>query len=561
VIVRRRLPQVIAACAAIVSLGAGVRSAATTNDDIRGRDATPDYRRAFPQDGVSRLDLRVSASDWAALMKDMEAIAGPFGQGGPQGAGPSGPDLRTAGLSPDAVSACNGRIAGDACSVGTPPQSGRCALIPDAPLGCLPMVVGGVNQPDGDFDPGELLSRNPIYVPVQITFDGEIFSDAGFRLKGNASLMSTWHQGNDKLPFRLNLDALEARFPATRDQTFFGFPNLTFNNGAQDNSYLRNKIVTDLFREADVPAAQTAFVRVFLDRGAGPAYLGLYTMIEIPDRPMLEHFFGSDDGNLYKPNGTGARWTVFGSTFFPKRTNEEDEDWTDVSGAIAALNASRSDAARWRTALEARLDVDGFLRWLALNTIVGNGDAYGGLAHNYYLYGSPRHRDRLFWIPWDHDLSLRSAGGGPGGGGAGPGGGINPGGVVAGPVGGVNPGGGGGPGFGGSEGSIDLFHDRVAADWPLIRFLMDDPVYRAAYRRHVEDLLATVFVPSRVNASIKSEHARIAPYVIGGEGEAQQRGFVASPQQFDDAVYGANGLLATVESRAAAVRQALERTR
>jgi len=32
---------------------------------------------------------------------------------------------------------------------------------------------------------------------------------------------------------------------------------------------------------------------------------------------------------------------------------------------------------------------------------------------------------------------------------------------------------------------------------------MDDPVYRAAYRRHVEDLLATVFVPSRVTATIK----------------------------------------------------------
>ena len=72
----------------------------------------------------------------------------------------------------------------------------------------------------------------------------------------------------------------------------------------------------------------------------------------------------------------------------------------------------------WRSRLEARLDVGGFLRWLALNTIVANNDAYGGLsAHNYYLYGSPRHRDRLFWIPWDHDLSMSSGGIGGGGGG------------------------------------------------------------------------------------------------------------------------------------------------
>jgi spore coat protein H len=544
VIVPRRVTQLAAVLVALVSLSIGARSAATVDDDdVRGRDATPDYSRVFVQDAVSRLDLRISASDWDALMKDMEAIAGPFGQGGPQDGGP-GRDA--GGFNPEAVAACNGRVAGDVCSFGNPPQGGRCILIANGPLACQGMIVDGGNQPDRDIDPGELLPRNPMYVPVQITFDGQSFSDGGFRLKGNASLVSSWRQGKEKLPFRLNLDALEARFPAIRDQTFFGFPNLTFNNGAQDNSYLRNKIVTDLFREAGVPAAQTAFVRVFLDRGAGSAYLGLYTMIEIPDRPMLDHFFGSDDGNLYKPSGTGARWTVFGPEFFPKRTNEEDEDWTDIAGAIAALNASRSDLARWRSGLEARLNVDGFLRWLALNTIVGNGDAYGGLAHNYYLYGSPRHRDRLFWIPWDNDLSLRSAGGGPGGGGGGPGGGVNP---------------GGGPGPGGSDGSIDLFHDRVATDWPLIRFLMDDPVYRTAYRRHVEDLLATVFVPSRVNASIKSEHARIAPYVIGSEGENRQSGFVASPQQFDDSVYGASGLLATVESRAAAVRRALESAR
>jgi spore coat protein CotH len=274
-------------------------------------------------------------------------------------------------------------------------------------------------------------------------------------------------------------------------------------------------------------------MRVFLDRGAGPSYLGLYTMVEIPDRPMLEQFFRSDDGKLYKPSGPGARWTAFDKASFPKRTNEEDEDWTDIAGAIAALNAPKDDRARWRLSLEARFEVDGFLRWLALNTMVGNSDAYGGLAHNYYLYGSPRHRDRLFWIPWDPELGLR--GGGPGGGG---------------------PGGGGAPG-----GELDLFHDRVASNWPLIRFLLDDPVYRAAYRRHIEDLLATVFEPSRVKATVRSEQARIARYVVGEEREDPALGFVATPQQFDDMVYGANGLLATMDSRAAAVRRALESAR
>jgi spore coat protein H len=520
-----RLIQIAITLAGLWSLTAGARSAKTADDDIRGRDATPDYRRVFAQDSVGRLDLRISAGDWQALLTDMEEMAGPFGsQGGRLLVEPSA----------EAVAACTGLLEGAACSFGTPSVSGRCALLPTGGLACAEVrgnPGGGANpdepgRPPDDVDPEELLPRNPIYVPAQVTFDGETFDNVGFRLKGNAALLGSWRQGREKLPFRLNLDRLEDRFPEIRDQTFFGFPNLTFNNGGQDTSYLRNKIVTDLFLEAGVPAAQTAFMRVFLDRGAGPIYLGLYTMIEIPDRPMLDGFFGSDDGNLYKPVGTGARWTVFDRESFSKRTNEEDGDWTDIAAAIAALNAPRDDAARWRSGLEARFNVDGFLRWLALNTIVGNGDAYGGLAHNYYLYGSPRHRDRLFWIPWDHDLALRA--GGPGG---------------------------------GSASAVDLFHRRVASNWPLIRFLMDDPVYGAAYRQHVEDLLATVFVPSRVKATIQSEHARIARYVIGDEGEDPSRSFAGSPQQFDSAVYGASGLLATVEIRAAAVRRALESTR
>jgi spore coat protein CotH len=130
-------------------------------------------------------------------------------------------------------------------------------------------------------------------------------------------------------------------------------------------------------------------------------------MTEVPDRPMLATVFGSEDGNLYKPNGVGGRWTVFDRNGFPKRTNQEDEDWTDIQDAIAVLNEPQTDPARWRRRLEARFDVSLFLRWLALNTIIGNVDVYGGVsAHNCYLYGSSRHRDRLFWIPWDHDLAM-----------------------------------------------------------------------------------------------------------------------------------------------------------
>jgi spore coat protein CotH len=171
--------------------------------------------------------------------------------------------------------------------------------------------------------------------------------------------------------------------------------------------------------------------------------------------------------------------------------------------------------------------VSSFLRWLALNTIIGNTDTYGGLsAHNYWLYGSPRHRDRIFFIPWDHDLALNaSLGGGFGGGGA--------------------------PDTGAG---LDLFHERENAGWPLIRYLIDDPVYRAAYRGYVEEMLNTVFQPSALTARLQAESARIAPYVVGPEGEAPERSFLQSPAEFTQAV---TNLIAYVQSRAASVQQAL----
>jgi hypothetical protein len=483
-------------------------SARGRDEDPHRRDAEPDYARVFNQTSVGRLDLRMDAADWQRVLADMQNMAGPSGFG------------LNVGFSPDQIAACAGRLEANACTAGEPPVAGRCVqggFFTGGQLACQPLGIAGAGQ-----DEVELLERTPVYVPADVTFEGETLRRVGFRLKGNSTLLLTWRRGSDKLPFRLNFDGLEARFPETRDRTLFGFPNLAFTNNGLDGSYLRGKVVTDLFAEANVPSARTAFMRVYLDRGAGSSYWGLYTMAEVPDRPLLNRVFGSDAGNLYKPHGTGGRWTIFDAEDFSKRTNQEAEDWTDVQDAIAALNAPRTDRAAWRRRLEARVDVPVFLRWLALNTIIGNTDVYGGVsAHNYYLYGSPRHRDRLFWIPWDHDLAM--------------------------------------PTFGlGANAPINLFHANISTNWPLIRFLLEDPVYRAVYRTNLQTLLSEVFEPGRVSATIRSEYARIAPYVVGPTGELPGRNLAGPAAVFDAAVNGPNGLVAYVTRRAVAVRQALD---
>jgi hypothetical protein len=213
-------------------------------------------------------------------------------------------------------------------------------------------------------------------------------------------------------------------------------------------------------------------MQVYLDRGSGSSYLGLYTMVEVPDDPFLELMFGSDEGNLYKPHSTGGRWTVFDKDDFPKKTNEFDEDWTDIQGAIAALNASKLDRASWRQRLEARFDVNGI-------------SAMAGVEHHRCEHGRLRWSVGTQLLPvWKSKTSgsivLDSVGSRPGH-------------VHRRPRRG---------GAGEARRNVDLFHAGINASWPLIRFFMDDPVYRATYRAHVESLLGTVFEPVETERTI-----------------------------------------------------------
>jgi hypothetical protein len=277
---------------------------------------------------------------------------------------------------------------------------------------------------------------------------------------------------------------------------------------------------TDLFREAGLPAAATAFYRVYLDVGQGPVYAGLYIITEVPGEPLLERHFGDDSGNLYKPEGKGADWVAFNREGFEKKTHEAEEDWSDVEAAITALHADRGDAARWRAELEARFDVDSFLHVLALNTVVLNWDMYGAIAHNYFLYGDPRAAGRLVWIPWDHNESLKGGLHGP---------------------------------------KMELLYSDKAGDrWPLIRYHLDDPMYRAAYLTHVQGVLDGPFATEPLLERLRTEHARISPHVVGPEGEQPGYTMLGSPEDF---AWEQEELLQFVEQRNAEVRAELESLR
>jgi spore coat protein CotH len=236
-------------------------------------------------------------------------------------------------------------------------------------------------------------TENPIWVEADITFEGQVWTHVGIRFKGNSSLMSTWRGGSYKLPFRLDFDEFEDAYPEIDNQRFYGFKELSFSSNWSDPSLLREKVAADIFRAAGVPASQTAFYAVYVDYGEGPVYFGLYTAVEIVDDTVIETQFDDDGGNVYKPDGAGATFAAgsFDEASFDKETHQDEADYGDILALFDALHAGTrtTDPGAWRSGLEAVFDVEGFVRWLAVNSVIQNWDSYGQMAHNYYLYNDP----------------------------------------------------------------------------------------------------------------------------------------------------------------------------
>ena len=456
-------------------------------DETHSNDVEPNYEVVFPQDRVNQITITIAPDDWEAMQANMTDILGEPGAG--QGMGAGGDFNPLEGMEPPA---------GDAA----PPE------------GFAPPAGGGPDEPGGAGRSLDMVSETPMWVPATITFEGNTWTNVGIRYKGNSSLASAWNRGSLKLPLKFDFDEFEDDYPAIDNQRFFGFKQLSFANGFSDDTYLREALTYDLMQEAGLVAGETAFYGVTLEYGEGPVNLGLYTAVEVIDDTVIANAFGEDSGNIYEGEGPGV--SLAEGTFdqiagsFEKENNEDEADWSDIEALYNALHATTRTTApeQWRAGLEAVFDVDTFLNWLAVSAVVQNWDTYGAMAHNFYLYNSPA-TGQLVWLPWDHNMTL-------GAGGA------------------DRPGGGGRPG--GMEGrSVSLDRANVGEQWPLIRFLLDDPTYNDRYLAYVAAASET-FDALTLTTRIEEQAGMLRPFVAAA----------GNAEQFDKAV---EQLIAMVKER------------
>jgi|TARA_B100000959_G_scaffold203443_1_gene213076 hypothetical protein len=244
-------------------------------------------------------------------------------------------------------------------------------------------------------------SRFP-WAEGSLTINGQHLNGIGARYKGNASF--NLMRGSLKRNMKIKLDW------TNKDQNYNSVETLNLNAGGLDPSKLRDAFSYWLFREAGVPAPRTTFAEMTLTIPGRyeKEHLGIYTIVEQVNKSFLKDRFGSKKGLLMKPEGIasveyhGDDWRFYAPLYRP-----DDEPLLAQSMRVMdfANVVNLSNEKQFRDSISSYLDIDGFLRFIAVNALIVNLDTLLAMPQNYYLHLS-KDTNKFVFFPWDLDISF-----------------------------------------------------------------------------------------------------------------------------------------------------------
>ena len=220
------------------------------------------------------------------------------------------------------------------------------------------------------------------WFPATVTIDGETHTEVGVRKKGFLGSQS------DTKP------SLKLRYDKYVDGQSLGgvMERMTLNNSVQDPSMVNTCLAYQVFAAAGNPAPRCNFATVTVNGKE----LGLYVHLEELKKPFLARHFDSADGNLYE--GTISDFTPEYWGTMEKKTNEDEDDWSDVEAVMSALQ-DPSDAGLGT--LAELVDLDRFLSFWVTESLIGHWDGYAGDRNNYHFYREPE--GKFVFLPWGAD--------------------------------------------------------------------------------------------------------------------------------------------------------------
>ncbi len=372
--------------------------------------------------------------------------------------------------------------------------------------------VHKINIVMDDWDEFISSAESEEYYACTLEIDGETYKNVAIRGKGNTSLTKVAAYGNDRYSFKVEFDRYDSSV------TYHGLDKLCLNNIIQDNTYMKDYLCYRLMAEMGVASPLCSYVYVSVN---GSDW-GLYLAVEGVEESFLQRNYGSDYGELYKPDsqsmgGGRGNGKGFDMDDFDPAENAGDNAKPDGKGGgrdgmnssddtllkyidddpdsysnifdNAKTDVSKSDKKRLIAALktlsgdepEQAVDVDAVIRYFVVHNFVLNFDSYtGSMIHNYYLYESD---GQMQMIPWDYNLAFgafQSAGGATS--------------LVNYPI-------------------DDPVSGGDTSDRPMLAWIFQNEEYTELYHKYFAELISTVFDSGAFAQEFDSVVQMISPYV------------------------------------------------
>ena len=130
------------------------------------------------------------------------------------------------------------------------------------------------------------------YYTTTVVIDGEAYKNVGIRGKGNTSLSMVSSMNSDRYSFKVEFDHYDSSI------TYHGLDKLSLNNLIHDTTMMKDYLTYTLMNGFGVAAPLCSFVYITVN---GEDW-GLYLAVEGVEESFLERNYGSNYGDLYKPD-------------------------------------------------------------------------------------------------------------------------------------------------------------------------------------------------------------------------------------------------------------------
>jgi hypothetical protein len=224
------------------------------------------------------------------------------------------------------------------------------------------------------------------------------FEQIGFRLRGNTSRYA------QKKSFRLSWNTF------VPGRKYFAMEKINLNGEHNDPSSLRAVSNFEWYRQLGLIASRATHAKVYIN----DQYYGLYSCLENYDEEFALSRFGSKEGNLYKctfpanlnylgPNPDAYKFDHGNGRAYDLRNQSNSDDYSDLALFIDRLNNTSEED--FLCSMDSLFQINQYLKYLAVDVLIGNWDGPVYNMNNFYLYNDPS-TGKFEYLPYDLDNTL-----------------------------------------------------------------------------------------------------------------------------------------------------------